>query len=350
MNFKMFLALILGATLFLSACGDDGGDDAAEDTGEEGTTEEEPAEDEAADEGAESSEESDSGSAELETNIVTIATGGSSGPYNIIATTLADGYSSEFGVNSRTETTGASAENLNLMAQESVEMAFVMSDALVQAVNGEETFTEPIENVQQVAALYPNFVQLITTEGSGIESVEDLEGMRVAVGDQNSGVEIATRSVLDAHDMSYDDINVDYLGYAEAAEAMRGGQLDAAFLTSGLPNASVMELENSVDLKIVPIEPEVVETMEEDYFEALDIPEDTYGNEEAVPTVAIMNALVVRSDLSEDDVYNMTKYMFENLESLENSHQAASDISAENSMESMVIEVHPGAQRYYDEQ
>ena len=63
-----------------------------------------------------------------------------------------------------------------------------------------------------------------------------------------------------------------------------------------------------------------------------------------------MNALVVRSDLSEDDVYNMTKYMFENLESLENSHQAASDISAENSMESMVIEVHPGAQRYYDEQ
>lgn len=355
MNFKMFLALILGATLFLSACGDDGGDDAAEDTGEEGTTEEEPAEDEAvdegeADEGEESSEESDSGSAELETNIVTIATGGSSGPYNIIATTLADGYSSEFEVNSRTETTGASAENLNLMAQESVEMAFVMSDALVQAVNGEETFSEPIENVQQVAALYPNFVQLITTEGSGIESVEDLEGMRVAVGDQNSGVEIATRSVLDAHDMSYDNINVDYLGYAEAAEAMRGGQLDAAFLTSGLPNASVMELENSVDLKIVPIEPEVVETMEEDYFEALDIPEDTYGNEEAVPTVAIMNALVVRSDLSEDDVYNMTKYMFENLESLENSHQAASDISVENSMESMVIEVHPGAQRYYDEQ
>src|SRR5699024_12033719 len=93
------------------------------------------------------------------TNIVTIATGGSSGPYNIIATTLADGYSNEFGVNSRTETTGASAENLNLMKDEKAEMAFVMSDALVQAVNGEETFEEPIENVQQVGALYPNFVQ-----------------------------------------------------------------------------------------------------------------------------------------------------------------------------------------------
>lgn len=340
MKFSKYLSVILAASLFLAACGDEGG-------------ESEPAEEEGAEEGAsEETDESseDGGSAELETNIVTIATGGSSGPYNIIATTLADGYSNEFGVNSRTETTGASAENLNLMNQESVEMSFVMSDALVQAVNGEESFSEPIENVQQVAALYPNFVQLITTEGAGIDSVEDLAGKRVAVGDQNSGVEIATRSVLDAHDMSYDDLEVDYLGYAEAAEAMRGGQLDAAFLTSGLPNASVMELENSVDLKVVSIDPSVVENMEEDYFESLEIPADTYGNEEAVPTVAIMNALVVRDDISENDVYNLTKYLFDNLDSLENSHQAAADISIENSMESMVIDVHPGAQRFYDEQ
>ncbi|WP_462422129.1 TAXI family TRAP transporter solute-binding subunit [Salinicoccus sp. Marseille-QA3877] len=338
MKFSKYLSIILAASLFLAACGDEGG-------------ESEPAEEESTEEDTgESSEEGDNGSAELETNIVTIATGGSSGPYNIIATTLADGYSNEFGVNSRTETTGASAENLNLMDQESVEMSFVMSDALVQAVNGEESFSEPIENVQQVAALYPNFVQLITTEDAGIDSVEDLAGKRVAVGDQNSGVEIATRSVLDAHDMSYDDLEVDYLGYAEAAEAMRGGQLDAAFLTSGLPNASVMELQNSVDLKVVSIDPEVVEGMEEDYFESMEIPADTYGNDEAVPTVAIMNALVVREDISEDDVYNLTKYLFENLDSLENSHQAAADISIENSMESMVIDVHPGAQRFYDEQ
>ncbi|WP_407929471.1 TAXI family TRAP transporter solute-binding subunit [Jeotgalicoccus meleagridis] len=328
MKFNKYLVLILGASLFLTACGDDSGD--------EGATE----------------ESSESDGASLETNIVTIATGGSSGPYNIIATTLAEGYSKEFDVNSRTQTTGASAENLNLMKDEKAEMAFVMSDALVQAVNGEETFEEPIENVQQIGALYPNYVQLISTQDAGIESVEDLKGKRVAVGDQNSGVEIATRAVLEAHDMSYDDIEVDYLGYAEASEAMRSGQLDAAFLTSGLPNASVMELQNSVDLKIVPIEAEAVEVLSEDadYFEALEIPADTYGNEEAVPTVAIMNALVVRSDLSEDDVYNLTKYLFENLEGLTNAHQAANDINVETAEESSVIELHPGAQKYYDEQ
>ena len=336
MKFNKYLAMLLGATLVLSACGDDSGEeDSAADT------------EEAAD-----GEESSGDAASLDTNIVTIATGGSSGPYNIIATTLAEGYSSEFDVNSRTQTTGASAENLNLMAEEKVEMSFVMSDALTQAVNGEETFSEPIDNIQQVAALYPNFVQLISTDGAGIESVEDLAGKRVAVGDQNSGVEIATRAVLEAHGLSYDDIEVDYLGYAEASEAMRGGQLDAAFLTSGLPNASVMELQNSVDLKIVPIEQEAVDVLSEDadYFEAMEIPADTYGNEEAVPTVAIMNALVVRSDMSEDDVYNLTKYLFENLDTLSNAHQAANDINIETAEDSAVIDIHPGAQKYYDEQ
>lgn len=337
MKYSKYLAMLLGATLILSACSDDSSEEDSTESTEE----------------TEGSEEAESGdAASMDSNIVTIATGGSSGPYNIIATTLAEGYSSEFGVNSRTQTTGASAENLNLMNEEKVEMSFVMSDALTQAVNGEETFTEPIDNVQQVAALYPNFVQLISTDGAGIESVEDLAGKRVAVGDQNSGVEIATRAVLEAHGLSYDDLEVDYLGYAEASEAMRGGQLDAAFLTSGLPNASVMELQNSVDLKIVPIEQEAVDVLSEgaDYFQAMDIPADTYGNEEAVPTVAIMNALVVRSDMSENDVYNLTKYMFENLERLGNAHQAANDINIENAEEGAVIDIHPGAQKYYDEQ
>src|SRR5690606_15264409 len=72
----------------------------------------------------------------LETNIVTIATGGASGPYNIIGSTLADTYSSEYGVNSRTQTTGASVENVNLIKEDKIEMAFTMSDVVSQAVEG----------------------------------------------------------------------------------------------------------------------------------------------------------------------------------------------------------------------
>ncbi|HSI67960.1 MAG TPA: TAXI family TRAP transporter solute-binding subunit, partial [Planococcus sp. (in: firmicutes)] len=129
-NKKVSLFMLSAATaLVLAACG---GDDNA--TGDEGGD----------DEG-------------LDANIVTIATGGASGPYNIIGSTLADSYSSEFGVNSRTQTTGASVENVNLIKEDKIEMAFTMSDVVSQAVEGTEGFDEPTEKISQIAALYPNY-------------------------------------------------------------------------------------------------------------------------------------------------------------------------------------------------
>ena len=288
----------------------------------------------------------------LDSRLVTIGTGGSSGPYNIIGSSLANIYSDEYGVNSKSQATGASVENINLMKEDKLQMAFVMSDVLTEAVEGTGNFSEKVENVAQVATLYPNFVQIVTTEGSGIETIEDLVGKRVAVGDQNSGVEVNARNLLAGHDISYDDITVDYLGYAEAADGLRSGSIDAAFLTSGLPNASVLELAKTIDLKLVSVDPAKIEEIAKDqpYFVALDIPEGTYDNEEAVPTAAIMNALIVNSDLSEDDVYALTKTFFDSLDTLGNAHQAATEISLENAQEGMVAPVHPGAQKFYDEQ
>lgn len=323
---KFIFPLMLALSLFLVACGSDSDENGESDSGN-----------------------SDEG---LDTNIATIATGGSSGPYNIIATTLADIYSSNLDINSKTQTTGASVENLNLIKEEKAEMAFVMSDALNQAIEGSENFEEAIDNVEQIGTLYPNFVQVVTTEESGIDTLDDLKGKRVAVGDQNSGVEVNASTLLEGHGISYDDIDVDYLGYEEASDGLRSGQIDAAFLTSGLPNSSVLELSKSVDLKIVTIEKEKVEEIAEDkdYFVAEEIPEGTYDNDEPIQTAAIMNALVVRSDLSEDDVYKFTKELFENLDELENSHQAATEIDLESAQEGLVAPMHPGAKRYFDEQ
>ncbi|AST93402.1 MULTISPECIES: TAXI family TRAP transporter solute-binding subunit [Sutcliffiella] len=288
----------------------------------------------------------------LDTNIVTIATGGSSGPYHIIGTTLANEYTNTFDVNSKPQSTGASVENINLIKEGKVEMAFVMSDVLTDAVNGTGSFSEPVTEVAQMARLYPNYVQIITTANSGIETVEDLVGKRVAVGDQNSGVEVNARNLLAGHGITYDDITVDYLGYAEAADGLKSGAIDAAFLTSGLPNASVLELSKTLDIKLVSVKPENIEKIAQDqpYFVSLEIPADTYGNAEPIPTAAIMNALVVSSDLSEDDVYQLTKLFFEKLDVLGNSHQAATEVTLELAQEGTVAPVHPGAQKYYDEQ
>lgn len=287
----------------------------------------------------------------LETKFVTVGTGGASGPYNIIGTALTEHYAKLFGVNAKTQTTGASVENLNLLAQKKLEMAFVMSDALSDAVHGQNSFNSKIDNVSQIASLYPNYVQIVASGASGIKSIEDLKGRRVAVGAQGSGVEVATRALLEGFGITYNDIKVDYLGYAEAADSLKSGKLDAAFLTSGLPNSSLMELEQGFDLQIVSVPADKLSEIAKTktFFIPMDIPAKTYSNQEAVPTAAILNALVVRSDLSDDDVYKLTKALFENTETLKNAHQAAADISVENAQKGLVAPLHPGAKRYYDE-
>ncbi len=326
----LFSSLALAA--FLVGCGDSS---APATTNEAGSSN-----------GAETSAE------KVETNLVTIGTGGASGPYNILGTTLADIYSTDFGINSRTQTTGASVENINLLEQGKIEVAFVMSDALSQGLAGEVSFKEPIKNVSQIATLYPNVVQIIAKKDSGIETIEDLKGKRVAVGDQNSGVEVNARTLLAGHGITYDDLQVDYLGYAEAADGLNAGTIDAAFLTSGLPNASVLELSETMGITLVSVEPTNIEEIakEHPYFISYEVPAGTYGNEEPIKTAAVPNALVVRSDMSENDVYLLTKKFYESQEKLVNSHQAATEIPSLDAQSGFIAPVHPGAQKYFDEQ
>ncbi|OBW96133.1 TAXI family TRAP transporter solute-binding subunit [Gallibacterium salpingitidis] len=288
----------------------------------------------------------------LATKFVTIATGGASGPYNIIGTTLAEVYSTDLKANSKTQTTGASVENINLLNSKKVEMAFVMRDALSDAVNGLGSFeNKKITTVSELAGLYPNFVQIITSKKTGIKTIADLKGHRVATGAQNSGVEVNARKLLAGFGITYNDITVDYLGYAEAVDALKAGRIDAAFLTSGLPNSSLMELQQGFDLQLVSIPKEGAEKVMQEYpyFTSMVIPAGTYNNAEDVQTIAIRNALIVRSDLSDDDVYLLTKTFFESLDKLKASHQAAKDINLEEAQKGSIAPLHPGAKRYYDE-
>lgn len=288
----------------------------------------------------------------LETKFVTIATGGASGPYNIIGTSLAEIYAKTFGVNAKTQTTGASVENVNLLTQGKVDMVLALSDVVTNAVEGTEDFKEPITNIQQVAVLYPNVIQIVASEKSGIKNIEDLKGKRIAVGDQGSGTEVNARTLLEGFGITYDDVKVDYLGFADAADAMKAGKIEAAFFSSGLPNSSLLELEQGIKLQLVTINQDKLKQIIENkpYFKTFEIPAGTYGNDAAIPTTAVMNALLIRSDISEEDGYKLTKALFKNLDGLKNAHQAANDISLETAQEGMVAPIHPGAKKYYEEQ
>ncbi|WP_096438105.1 TAXI family TRAP transporter solute-binding subunit [Alteribacter populi] len=329
---KKILSLLVAMLLFVVACGDEDTE-----TGEENGE----------------GDDTDAGQMELDDLFVTVATGGTSGVYYPIGGAVSNIIEGELGIDSSVQATGASVENINLIESGRAELAITMADAVLQAYEGSGEFDgeEPVDSLRGLAALYPNFVQVVTTEDSSIETFEDLQGKSVGVGAPNSGVELNARMVLEAHGMSYDDINEDYLSYAEAIDQIKNGMVDAAFVTSGVPNATVIDLDTTHDAKIVPIEGEAMDYLEENYpfFSAEMIPADAYGNEEEISTAAITNLLLISNDISEDATYEITKALFENLDAIQGSHNAAQEITLETVEVGMPVPLHPGAERYFEE-
>lgn len=322
-----FGGVLAASTLLLTACGDDNAD------------------------GGDETEAEDVGT--LDAEFVTIAAGGSSGPYYQIGATMADMLADDLDSDTSVQATGASAENINMIADDDAELAFVMGDAAVQATEGTGPFEDdPRDDLMAIMTMYPNTVQLVATSASGIESVEDLEDANVAVGDVGSGVELNAQMVLEAHGITYDDINEDYLSYEEATDQMANGHIDAAFVTSGLPNPTLVELGTNTDFTVVPIEGEGAEALldEHDFFSEDVIPADTYDQDEDIPTVGVTNHLLVSSELSEEAAYDITAAFFEDLDRLHDSHAAAEQITLESATEGLVVPLHPGAEQYFEEQ
>lgn len=285
---------------------------------------------------------------------VTVLTGGSSGAYFALGGTLSNLLNENLDyVNSSVESTGASAVNSTKIGNGEAEIAFAMNNVVSFAYNGVESFAEKgkFESIRGITALYPNFCQVITLADTGITQIEDLVGKRVGVGAPGSGVEVDARNILKAHDITYDDIEEDYLSYAESVEQMKNGTIDAAFLTSGLPNSSIMDLATTHDVVIVTIRPEMVEKLQETipYYSSEIIPAGTYDNEEDVYTAAVKTILITREDLDEDTVYDITKTLYENLDAMIDTHNAAKHIDIEKFSEGIPVPLHPGAEKYFRE-
>lgn len=283
---------------------------------------------------------------------ITIGTGGQSGVYYPVGGSLSSVWEENLDVKTSVESTGASAENINLLDQGRLEVALIQSDAASQAYEGTGAFEEQVRSFTAISALYPQYVQIIAVAGAGIESVEDLRGKRVAVGSPNSGVELNARAVLDAYGITYDDFEEDFLSYSEAIDGMKNGTIDAGFFTSGLPNPAVTDLSTTTDVQVVPLTGEGYENLlsDYDYYNESFIPAGTYDNEEDVQTLDFNNLLVAREDLDADTVYDLTRAMWENIEQVQGAHNAAKEITLDTAQESVPVPFHEGAKRYYDEQ
>ncbi|HEV7253621.1 MAG TPA: TAXI family TRAP transporter solute-binding subunit [Mesorhizobium sp.] len=251
-----------------------------------------------------------------------------------------------------TQSTKASVENLNLLQAGRGEVAFTLGDSLRDAWNGnaESGFPQKLDNLRTIAAIYPNYIQIVASEESGIKTLADLKGKRLSVGAPASGTELNARAILNAAGITYEDLGkVEYLPFAESVDLMKNRQLDATLQSAGLGVASLRDLANSVPITVVEVPRDVIEKIGSPYQVAT-IPAGTYGGQDAdVTTAAVINYLATRADLDDDTVYAMTKSIFENLDGLAAAHNAAKDIKLDKSATESPVPLHPGAERYFKE-
>lgn len=283
---------------------------------------------------------------------VTIGTGGLAGVYYPLGGGMARLISNEVDfISASVQSTGASVANVGLLARGNVEFALIQNDIGYYAMTGTEMFEgRAMPSLRGVAMLYPETIQIVTLAGSGIESVADLAGKRVAVGAAGSGTEANARQILGAYGITYDDITPDYLSFAEAASNLRDRNVDAAFLTAGFPTAAVTDLATSLNIRVLNVSSEAFAALAEDYpfYTQVTIPEGTYRNvNEDVSTVAVMAMLATHADVSDEIVYESTKAVFDNLDQLAALHSAGARISIERAQDGQPLELHPGAAQYF---
>ena len=284
---------------------------------------------------------------------INVLTGGTSGVYYPLGAALSKIYGEKIeGARTQVQATKASVENLNLLQQGKGEIGFALGDSVKLAWDGnaDAGFKAPLDKLRGIAAIYPNYIQIVAAKESGITNLADMKGKSLSVGAAKSGTELNARAIFAAAGMSYGDLaKTEYLPFAESVELMKNRQLDATLQSAGLGVSAIKDLATSVEIQMVAVPEDVVTKLGAPYVAAT-IPAGTYQGQDAdVPTVAVVNFLITHSEVSDETAYQMTKQLFENLPEMEAAHKAAAQIKLENALTGMPVPLHPGAERYYKE-
>jgi TRAP transporter TAXI family solute receptor len=288
---------------------------------------------------------------------ISIATGGTGGVYYPLGGGLANVLSKEIpGLQATAEVTGGSVDNLKLINSGQSELAFVMADAALDALNGEDKFKGSKVPVRTLMVLYPNQMHVVTIEGTGIEKLADLKGKRVSTGSPGSATEVMAFRVIEAGGLDKDkDMKRERLGVAESVNAIKDRKIDAFFWVGGLPTAAVTDLAATPGVKMKMIDhSEVVDKMNAKHgnlYAASVIKAGVYPSQDKDnKNTVVWNILVANASLSDEMAYKVVKTMIEKKADLVAVHQEAKSFSLDNQIKSnSSIPWHPGAVKYFAE-
>ena len=284
---------------------------------------------------------------------MTMGTGGTSGTYFAFGGVLGQYIQSNAGIEVVVVSTDGSKANIESIDAGDYQLGTVQSDVMAYAWEGTRSFADlgKIDSFRVVAGLYAEAVQLVTMDPE-IKSVADLKGKAVSIGAPGSGVYFNAVDVLTAAGLSEDDIQAQYMSFGDSTDGLKDGKIDAAFIVAGAPTAAITELCTTNSAYLVPIDGAVADKLMADcpFYTAYSIPAGTYaGQDSDVSTVTVKATLIVSADAKEDDVYKLTKAIFDNTDAIAKENGKGAELSIEHATSGMSAPFHAGAAKYYAE-
>ena len=284
---------------------------------------------------------------------MTMGTGGTTGTYYAYGGVLGQYIKDKAGIDVVVVSTDGSKANIQSIDAGDYQLGTVQSDVLAYAWEGSRSFEETgkVDTFRVVAGLYAEAVQLITMDPE-IKSVADLAGKSVSIGAPGSGVYFNAVDVLGAAGLTEQDIKPQYQSFADSTDALKDGKIDAAFIVAGPPTPAITELCTTNDAYLVPIDGEIADKLIADcpFYTKHAIPAGTYPGQDAdVTTVTVKATLIVDAKASEDDVYNLTKAIFDNASAIAAENGKGTELSIENATTGMAAPFHAGAAKYFAE-
>lgn len=288
---------------------------------------------------------------------ITIGTGGVTGTYYPTGGAicrLVNQYKKETKIRCSVESTGGSVYNVNTIKNGELDFGIVQSDVVYQASKGTGRYQgNTIKKLKSVMAIYPELLTLVSRKDANINSLADVKGKRINLGNPGSGNEATALNLFKVSGIKKSDL--EFAGALKASEmpdALRDNKIDGYFYMVGHPTANIKDASNSVDVKIVPLKGNNVDKLikENPYFAKADVPGGIYkGNPDGTPTFGVKAVLVTSDDVSEKAVYTVVKAILENFEKFKKLHPAYANITKKSLLDGLSAPLHEGAKKYFKE-
>src|SRR6056297_3143049 len=293
-------------------------------------------------------------------DFLTIGGGPSGGVFGIVGTGVADILSRVFPSTIIDVQPGGSGPNLVRVRDGKADLGITSANNALDAWEGRDPATPaaPVQNARGLMNIMQSAIQIWVDGNSDIRSLDDLRGKQVSAGQPGQTSWLAFENLLAAAGMTTDDIEADGgelvpLSWAESHDALRNGQLDAVMWLSLWPHPTVRQNETVRPMRALSFDPAVIETFMSEYgggYARTTLPEGLFeGQDEPANTVGTNTLIFASDDMDDDTAYAIVEAIWTNLDDFKSVHSLLGNISEDTVGRGMIVPVHEGARRFFDE-